>query len=132
MLMTPSYIFATKPTQDSVAELLERIAQCIAEICQWMRANSLKLNDDKTEIVLLGSFHQLKKVTIDSISIREVSINLSSTVRNLGILLDPSMSMVTHISSICSSAHFHLRNIAGIRRSFRKSDRTADTCIHNI
>ena len=106
--------FATKPTQDNVAELLEWIAQCIAEICQWMRANFLKLNDDKAEIMLFGSFYQLK-VTIDSISIGEVSINLSSTVRNLGILLDSSMSIVTHISSICSSAHFHLQNIARIR-----------------
>ena len=107
--------FATKPTQDNVAELRKWIARCIAEIHQWMRANFLKLNDDSTEIMLFGSFHQLKKVTIDSISVGEVSINLSSTVRNLGILLDPSMSMVTHIRSICSSAHFHLRNIARIR-----------------
>ena len=107
--------FATKPTQDNVAELLERIARCIAEIRQWMRAKFLKLNDDKTEIMLFGSFHQLKKVTIDSISIGEVSINLSSMVRNLGTLLDPNMSMVTHISSICSSAHFHLQNISRIR-----------------
>ena len=42
--------FATKPTQDNVAELLERIARCIAEIRQWVRANFFKLNDDKTEI----------------------------------------------------------------------------------
>ena len=98
-----------------------------------MRGNFLKLNDDKTEIMLFGSFHQLKKVTIDSISIGEVSINLSSMVRNLGILLDPSMSMVTHISSICSSAHFHLRNIARIRPVLsEKATEPAGACIHNI
>ena len=132
--------FATKPTHDNVDELLERTARCIAEIHQWMRANFLKLNDDKTEIMLFGSFHQLKKVTIDGIFIGEASINLSSTVRNLGILLDPSMSMVTHISSICSSAHFHLlisslpsaKHRQDTSISFRKSDRTAGTCIHNI
>ena len=129
MLMTPSLIyFATKLTQDNVAELLERIARCIAEIRQWMRANFLKLNDDKTEILLFGSFHQLKKVTIDSTSIGEVSINLSSMVRNLGILLDPSMSMVTHISSISSSAHFHLRNIARIRPFL--SEKSTEQLVH--
>ena len=120
--------FVTKPTQDNVAELLEWTARCIAEIRQWMRANFLKLNDDKTEIMLFGSFHQLKKVIIDNIPIGKVSINLSSTVRNLGILLDPSMSMVTHISSICSSAHFHLRNIARIRPFL--SEKATEQLVH--
>ena len=53
-------------------------------------------------------------MTIESISIGEVSVYFSSTVRNLGILLDPNISMATHISCICPSTHVHLRNIARI------------------
>ena len=49
-------------------------------------------------------------------------------MRNLGILLDPSMSMATHISSICSSAHFHLRNISRIRPFL--SEKATEQLVH--
>ena len=36
--------------------------RCISDICLWMRTNLLKLNDDKTELIILGTRQQLGKV----------------------------------------------------------------------
>ena len=33
----------------------ESLEACISEIQKWMRTNKLKLNDDKTEVVLFGT-----------------------------------------------------------------------------
>ena len=76
---------AVKPTEDNLVDLLDRIARCITKIGGWVRANFLKLNDNKTEIMFFGSLPQLAKINVDSrpIPIGEASIVPSSTVRNL-------------------------------------------------
>ena len=38
-----------------------------------------------------------------------------SSVRNLGVILDPSADMEDHIKKICKTCHFHLTNISKIR-----------------
>ena len=42
-------------------------------------------------------------------------IQPSSSVRNLGVILDPSVDMEDHIKKICKTCHFHLTNISKIR-----------------
>ena len=41
-----------------------RIETCISEIKKWMNRNYLKLNDDKTEVILFGTKTKLKDVSI--------------------------------------------------------------------
>ena len=43
------------------------------------------------------------------------TIHPSSSVRNLGVILDPSADMEDHINKICKRGHFHLTNISKIR-----------------
>ena len=40
----------------------ESLEACISDIQKWMRTNKLKLNDDKTEVVLFGTRQQLEKL----------------------------------------------------------------------
>ena len=42
-------------------------------------------------------------------------IQPSSSVHNLGVILDPSVDMKDHIKKICKICHFHLTNISKIR-----------------
>ena len=39
-----------------------RLEACIAEIREWMTANMLKLNDDKSELIIFGTKQQLTKI----------------------------------------------------------------------
>ncbi len=43
------------------------------------------------------------------------SLDSSSSVRNLGVLFDSNLSFDSHVSSICKTAIFHLKNISKLR-----------------
>ena len=54
-----------KPDASAEEEVtVTALQDCISEIRQWMLSNKLKINDDKTEFIILGSRRQLEKVNI--------------------------------------------------------------------
>ena len=73
---------------------------CIDDIKTWMLANSLKLNDSKSEFILCGSKQQLAKFNIPSIRIGHCHIYPSNKCRNLGITFDSHMSHVNQIEAV--------------------------------
>ena len=75
-----------------------------------MLQDRLKLNDDKTEFIVIG------KVNVDSLQVGESIVTAASKVRNLGCWFDDQLKMDTHINNICRSAFFHLYNIRRIRK----------------
>ena len=48
-----------------------------------MLANKLKLNDNKTEFIIIGTRLQLAKVSVDSLCIGDEIIKRSSVVKNV-------------------------------------------------
>ena len=51
----------------------------------------------------------------DSVDIGGKHIPFRSSVRNLGVHLDQTLSMQQYISSVCRAAYLELRRIASIR-----------------
>ncbi|KAJ8029601.1 hypothetical protein HOLleu_29037 [Holothuria leucospilota] len=62
-----------------------------------MVAYKLKLNDSKTEFIILGAPVQLTKVISNSIKVGDDSIASCDQVRNLGVIFDKHMKMDKHI-----------------------------------
>ena len=60
---------------------LARVERCIEDIRNWMLNDKLKLNDDKTEFMIIGTSQQLAKVSINSL---RATITPVSSARNLG------------------------------------------------
>ena len=59
-----------------------------------MTKNKLKLNDDKTEFLVMAfKFHQQKDMDHTAIQVDSASIIASSFARNLGVMFDSSLSM---------------------------------------
>ena len=81
-----------------------------------MLADRLKINDDKTEFLVIGTKQQLAKVNIDSINVGTAEVSSSSEVKNLGCWLDNQLKLDSHINRLCKSAFFHLYNIRRIRK----------------
>ena len=50
-----------------------------------------------------------------SVSLEGCDISLSSAVRNLGVILDQTLSFNQHISSVCRTCYLELRRISSIR-----------------
>ena len=78
-----------------------------------MIKNKLKLNDDKTELVVISSKHQ-PRPAITSIQVGEDTINHAPTMQNRGVLLD--------------QVHPNLRNIGKMRKYLDKG--STETLVH--
>ena len=88
---------------------ITRLEMCIAEIRCWMRTNFLKLNDSKTEFILLGTWDQLQMVNKISIKIRDAIIQPTHCVRNLGYMYNTEVKNISHINKLVSTCYVTLR-----------------------
>ena len=125
---TRLYISFSLNDIDEPLNALSTIEGCIATIRSWMSEDKLKLNDDKTEFLLVGMKQQLAKVCIKDIKIGCVEISPSSSVRNLGVWFDSSLNMSEHITKLCASASFYIYNIRRIRKYLSRD--SAETLVH--
>ena len=93
------------------------LEKCLCDISVWMSQNKLKLNNDKTEIILFGSKKHLAELNIKSLSVAGTDVSVASEpVRNLGAMFDSQLIMATHVKSFVKKSSFHLRNIRKARR----------------
>ena len=94
--------------QDAITALQD----CITDIRSWMIADRLKLNDDKTEFMIIGTRAQLDKVNVSEIVVGQAKVPAVTFVRNLGTWLDTNLTMSAHINETCQAAIYHLYNRA--------------------
>ena len=81
-----------------------------------MNSNILKLNADKTELILFTSLTNEKNIETITVNIGNTEIKPSEFVRNLGAFLDSKMNMDKHINTVCRSGYMQLRQIGHIRK----------------
>ena len=101
---------------------------CLRKVKNFMLENRLKLNDDKTEFILIGTKYWLSKVQFDNIDIGNTSIKAVDKARNLGIIFDKEMGLESQVKNVCKKGYGNLRNLASIRRSLDES--TAKIAAH--
>ena len=110
---------------------LQKLNSCLSDIRSWMIENKLKINDDKTEFLIIASPHSHKKLTDNhSLTVGNSSIGPSSSAKNLGVIFDNNMNMEKQVSNICKSANFQLRNIGSIRKCL--NDTAAAQLVHSL
>ena len=110
------------------ASAIFRLRACLDELRQWLRENFLSCNDTKTEFIIIGTWQQLLKVNIDGIRIGDAWIQPKESVRNLGVMFDSNMNMKDHVTSICQSGYYHLKNLTSVRKYLDRS--TTELGIH--
>ena len=91
-----------------------KLQACVTRIDRWMGQNGLKMNGDKTEVLLLPSSYR-PRPPIDSLQIAGHNILFSTKPRNIGTIVDENMFVEHHDTANCKSYFFHLRNICKIR-----------------
>ena len=80
-----------------------------------MNVNLLKLNDEKTEFVTVGTNQQLSKLKDILVRVGNETINLVETVRDLGYYLDKNLKNGAHINKVTGNCFHTLRNIQKLR-----------------
>ena len=81
-------------------EATDHLTTCITPICDWMASNRLKLNEDKTQIIWLGTRQQLDKITVQTLTQPNVTVPFSTVVNDLGVLIDSQLTMADHIAAL--------------------------------
>ena len=123
---TQLYIFFDVKSDPSL--YVSKVEACIKDTSAWMRANKLKLNDEKTELLVISSDRMKDKAHVPGLTVGSNVVQPSSAVRNLGAMFDDNMKMIKHVHSLSQKAHFHLRNIRSIRKCLAK--RATEQLIH--
>ena len=97
--------------------------------CTCMISNKLKINDGKTEFLLITSS---RANFTDNINLKIGNENISPTnsCMSLGVMLDSHFTMDTQINNLCRATHFHLHNIAAIRDHLTSS--ATEQLIHSL
>ena len=98
---------------------------CMRDVKACATANMLKLNGNKTEL-MLGTSKRTKHLhnLPNSITIANAQIPFKYSVKNLGLTLDCHLTMIAHRSNISRTCYFELRRLASIR-TFLTSTATA-------
>ena len=101
---------------DRISELLLSMQSCICDVKAWATANMPKLDDDKTELMLVTSIRTKHLHNLPtSITIRNSQIPFKLSVKNLGFTLDCHLAMNAHVFSIARTCYLELCRLASIR-----------------
>ena len=109
-------IYQSCKAKDS-EQTLQTMQTCITQVKSWMTDHKLKLNDDKTEALLIHTPRSFATSSQpSSILVCSSTIPFAPSARNLGFILSDDLTVDAHISHICRSAYAALRQISSIRQ----------------
>ena len=102
-----SELYSCLPTEpESAPSALRNFESCCRQIKIWMTKNKLKLNEQKTEVLLCGPSSRRETVPVDCLSVGEASIPFSNVVKTLAVTLDAELSMEQHVSAVVRTCFF--------------------------
>lgn len=111
--------YPSRPSE--LQNITERTNMCLAEIKSWMIENFMKLNESKTELLVLGKPLVLQKFDL------EVTIQFGNTTitptpckgdnwKSLGVKLDAALNMERQIDSVKQKCSWTMTNLRTIGR----------------
>ena len=112
------YIEFSPKDKNGLQTALSKLEHCICEVKKWMNDNKLKFNDSKTEFMVLSSPHnsKLHKFETCTLQVGDVTIMSSKAVRNLGSVMDNTLTMEKNVTAVIQSLYAQLRKIGKLRR----------------
>ncbi|XP_065923823.1 uncharacterized protein [Magallana gigas] len=89
---------------------------CMASVRSGMTVNKLKVNNAKTEVMVVASSHNQGRLRDISIKISEAIVTPRPNVKkNLGAVLDATLSMEKQVSSVARKMHFNIRRFSKVK-----------------
>ena len=124
---TQLYLTFDPKESNGLETALRTLSACVMDIKAWMCRNKLKLNEGKTEFLVVGSPQNIRNLNNVCLNLGTTKIIPSTSMKNLGVYFDSSMSMSDQIYNICKSVRFQLKNVSQIRKYI-----TRDACNHAV
>ena len=93
-----------------------------------MRSSKLKLNPDKTEVLLFGTnLHRKEFMKHFPAKLLDHEIKPTESARNLR-MFDGRLNFKKHISLVCRSCYYHIRDLRRLRRCLTSEVSKAIAC----
>ena len=116
-----SYHFFADDTQlyiwvEDIDEAKHRLSSLLSDLRIWMARRKLKLNDSKTEIIVIrGILRNVPVANFGVMSVGDTQLVPCESAKYLGVVLDSLLSLRSHIDSIVKTCNFHVHNLYTIK-----------------
>ena len=130
------YHFYADDTQLYIAienfdEAKNMLSSLLSDLKLWMARRWLKLNDGKTEIIIVkGNLRNVPVVDFGNMRFGHNQLVPCDSARNLGVVLDSSLNFRSHINCIVKACNFHIRNLYMIRNFVSRKNLV--TLVHSL
>ena len=113
--------YARRSRKTTTTSQIASIESCSQRVHDWLLNNGLHLNPSKSEAIAFYNprskpFAALAE-SIGTVSVTGSPIRLQSSIKNLGVYLDSTMSFDMQVSETCKACYFHIRALRNIRAS---------------
>ena len=101
----------------NIDDMKEKIRLIFEKVDTWMSAYKLKLNVNKTKVIIFGpkkTVHKTRK-EFGKIKIGETELPLSESVKNLGVIFDQDLNFEAQLSAVIKSCNYSLYNLKSVK-----------------
>ena len=99
-----------------VAQAVHQLEIAISHITTWMRNNRLKVNESKTEYLVIWSQKNRIKASTKRLQVGETVVESAASARNLGVTIDESLSLYQHIAEVVRGCRYAIKELWHIRK----------------
>lgn len=79
-----------------------------------MLCDKLKINNDKTEVIIIGTRQQLAKAQVDCLTVGDARVPFGSAVKNLGTWIDTLLSLQVQINIVHIKPRITIPRMSGV------------------
>ena len=116
---------------DNIKDTIGNIDNILKDIKEWMNNKKLKLNEGKTEVLLIGAKQNVQVYNdVNSVLIGNNRFELKDSVKDLGLRIDKGLTLNEQINNIVKVACYSLKNIAFIRKYLDEA--SLKKLVHNL
>ena len=106
------------PDPQNLASLKTRVENSLDVMKHWFSSNSLKMNPQKTDFILIGTRQSLSKTDNFQICISESVVKPSPSIKLLGVTIDSCLAWDANISLIVRRCNALLISLSKFRHHF--------------
>ena len=102
--------------KSAISTMVDDLEACLASLDTYFRANGLKVNESKFELLPLGTRQNLRNMPSFTVQFRDKTLTTCSQAKNLGVTFDRYLSWEPHVTELSRrcvgvlSAISHLRH----------------------
>ena len=115
------YICFESSSPEDTVDTVERMEKCMSLVRKWMVTRLLKMNDEKTECLVISSGRLAFSIPVTQVQIGESAVSVSKSARNIGVIFYLTLSLKSHVNQVCRKSYFQLRNLGKLRQFFTQS-----------